>query len=345
MHKFELPELTSEVPFNPRRASLYTCDELLSGYADGGYTNTLDFKIFTHFDRLRSRHGHCRPEAESLAERVHDHAIDDALFEFVDSSGARTVVGVMGGHSTSRTSEDFRRVVDLGRSLTRNGYMVATGGGPGIMEAGNLGAYLANFDNDAVVDAALEVLSVAPKYNGGHPEGSPQYLQAIADYIAVAQQLREQVASDDWAQRYGRTGPPAASLAVPTWFYGHEPTNLFCDHVAKYFSNGIREDVLLAVSKGGVVFAPGSAGTWQEIFMDLAQNHYATFVDRSPMVFMGNGAFGRIHALIQDFVAERNGSYADLIAIFDDPADVVDFIREHPPRARPKKTPLYDLVE
>ena len=38
------------------------------------------------------------------------------------------------------------------------------------------------------------------------------------------------------------------SLGVPTWFYGHEPTNLFATHVAKYFANSIREDGLLAIA-------------------------------------------------------------------------------------------------
>ena len=34
----------------------------------------------------------------------------------------------------------------------------------------------------------------------------------------------------------------ARSLGIPTWFYGHEPPNVFCDGIGKYFSNAIRED-------------------------------------------------------------------------------------------------------
>ena len=76
------------------------------------------------------------------------------------------------------------------------------------------------------------------------------------------------------------------NLAIPTWFYGHEPSNLFATAIAKYFSNSLREDGLLAISLHGIVFAPGSAGTRQEIFQDATQNHYGTFDYFSPMVFL-----------------------------------------------------------
>jgi predicted Rossmann-fold nucleotide-binding protein len=60
----------------------------------------------------------------------------------------------------------------------------------------------------------------------------------------------------------------------------------FATHIAKYFANSVREEGLLAIAKGGVIFTPGSAGTMQEIFQDLAQNHYQSFGVSSPMVFM-----------------------------------------------------------
>ena len=79
----------------------------------------------------------------------------------------------------------------------------------------------------------------------------PGFLEAVARFIAQAQAVVDQLG--------GHT--PGPSLAVPTWFYGHEPSNLFASHIAKYFSNSIREDTLLAVALYGIVFAPGSAGT------------------------------------------------------------------------------------
>jgi hypothetical protein len=27
------------------------------------------------------------------------------------------------------------------------------------------------------------------------------------------------------------------SLSIPTWFYGHEPTNVFATEIARYFAN------------------------------------------------------------------------------------------------------------
>jgi predicted Rossmann-fold nucleotide-binding protein len=342
---YVFPEF-ADIPYNPYRHELYTSDELLSGYARGGYVRTLDFRVYTHFDRMRRRAGGA-PIRESLAQRIHDHAIDDALYEFVDLHRGRGIVGIMGGHGTERTDPDYRKVVELCRDLTRRGYLVATGGGPGIMEAGNLGAYTANFDDDRIVDAALEILAQAPKFDGGEDEGTPEYMDAIQRYLAAGYEAREALRSDEFARDYGRRRPDVPkSLAIPTWFYGHEPTNLFCDHVAKYFSNGLREDVLLAIAKAGVVFAPGSAGTLQEIFMDLAQNHYATFVERSPMVFLDSDRFHEVYALIRGFIERRDKTdvYGDLVAMFDEPKDVADFIESNPPRPRRKTAALYDLV-
>jgi len=76
------------------------------------------------------------------------------------------------------------------------------------------------------------------------------------------------------------------SLGIPTWLYGHEPPTPFATHIAKYFANSVREEGLLAIAKGGVIYTPGSAGTMQEIFQDIAQNHYESYSFASPMVFL-----------------------------------------------------------
>lgn len=49
-------------------------------------------------------------------------------------------VGVMGGHSVTRDSDDYRLAADLGAALAGTGHLVTTWGGPGAMEATNLGA-------------------------------------------------------------------------------------------------------------------------------------------------------------------------------------------------------------
>ena len=62
---------------------------------------------------------------------------------------------------------------------------------------------------------------------------------------------------------------------MPTWFYGHEPPNVFAEGIAKYFSNAVREDGLLARSNAGVLVMPGAAGTVQEVFQLATRLYYA----------------------------------------------------------------------
>jgi predicted Rossmann-fold nucleotide-binding protein len=324
------------LPYQPFRGSLYSVEELMAGYDEGGYTATTDFKIYAHAHKER-RHPGGIAIREALAQRVHDHAIDDALAELIRDREPRGVVGVMGGHGTPRSDPFYRKVVHACWLLTRKRYLVVTGGGPGVMEAGNLGAWLAGHPDQGVIDEVVALLAVADTMSGGHPEGTPGYLEAIRTYIRVAREVVE---------RFGKDRPPGVSLAVPTWFYGHEPSNLFSTAVAKYFDNSIREEGLLAIAKAGVIYAPGAAGTMQEIFQDLCQNHYGTYGARSPMVLLGSRRYAKEHELIMQFVYSRKKTdlYGDLIALLDEPEQVVAFIESHPPRPVPERKPLYELV-
>ena len=86
------------------------------------------------------------------------------------------------------------------------------------------------------------------------------------------------------------------SLGIPTWHYGHEPPNPFSSRVAKYFRNAIREDVLLEVCRGGIVFLPGAAGTVQEVFQSACGNYYAADAEVARMVFVGEEYWTRVAA-------------------------------------------------
>ena len=287
-----------ELPYEPYRSVLYTPGEL-HGRTDDG--RTVDLAIYEHF--IASKAGGVNI-AEALAQRIHDHAIDDALEECI--AGER-VVGVMGGHLTPRDNPYYAKVATLTRELTRSGHFVASGGGPGIMEAANLGAYLAKQDDEAL-DEALAILKTAPRYT----------------------HRRHDEAAQEVVERFPVGAP---SIAIPTWFYGHEPSNLFGRYVAKYFSNSIREDGLLAISTHGVIFAPGSAGTVQEIFMDAAQNHYRTYDAISPMVFLGVEHYGPrtgVWSTVQRLACGQE--YGRFLHLTDDPHDAFGFIKRTPPQ-------------
>ncbi|MBL6922082.1 MAG: hypothetical protein ISR39_07945 [Akkermansiaceae bacterium] len=297
-----------DLPFNPYRPELYTREELLEGWTKEE-DRSVDKEIYDHF----VKHGKKDPDiVEALAERLHDHAIDDGLTDLlegrIEKDGRKRVVAVMGGHGTGRDDESFKKVAHLTRRLTKVGYFIASGGGPGMMEAANLGAYLADL-SEGELDAVLRALEVSPKYDSD-------------GYIEAAQKVID---------RYP-TGH--SSLAVPTWFYGHEPTNMFSTYVAKYFSNSIREDGLLAIARHGIVFAPGSGGTTQEIFQDACQNHYATFGEISPMVFLGTKRYTEETMLWECLKNLAEGrDYERYLHLSDEVDEIVEFIKANPPVA------------
>lgn len=296
----------ADLPFKPYRPELYTREELMEGWSAED-DQSVDKKIYDHF----VKHGKKDPDiVEALAERLHDHAIDDGLTDLlegrVEKDGVKKVVAIMGGHSTGRDDPSFRKVAHLAWALTSAGYFIASGGGPGIMEAANLGAYLADVD-ESDLDAVLDDLATAPKYTD-------------KGYIEAANRV---------IKKYP-TGH--SSLAIPTWFYGHEPTNMFSNHVAKYFSNSIREDGLLAIARYGIIFAPGRAGTTQEIFQDACQNHYASYEEVSPMVFLGTERYTKETPLWDTIRSVSDGRhYHEMLLLSDDVKEVVAFIKEHPP--------------
>ncbi len=293
------------LPYDPYRHTLYTWQELMKGYQPKE-DNSVDLKIYQHFSKTRFN-----PNInESLNQRIHDHSIDEALRKLLrfNENGLTSLkcVGIMGGHSTLRTDPFYVKTAQTAQLLARAGYFVISGGGPGIMEAANLGAYFAEYDTNDL-KKAIKTLQKAPHYTD-------------ENYMVTALEVLE---------KYPKG---AENLAVPTWFYGHEPSNLFASHIAKYFSNSIREDTLIAISLYGIVFAPGSAGTTQEIFQDATQNHYGTHNYYSPMVFLGTKRY-EVDTLIYPLLRQLSygKEYNNLMYITDKPKSVVKFLLKHPP--------------
>jgi predicted Rossmann-fold nucleotide-binding protein len=120
----------------------------------------------------------------------------------------------------------------------------------------------------------------------------PTFRPDVTSWAAVALDAREAVVGDEPQAAPETLGPTARSLGIPTWFYGHEPPNVFCDVIAKYFSNAIREEGLLARSNAGIVVLDGAAGTVQEVFQAVTPLYYATHDEPDdeplpPLVLVG----------------------------------------------------------
>jgi predicted Rossmann-fold nucleotide-binding protein len=247
-----------DAPVDPWRG-LYAPSDLYAGL-EQGYAATPDARAYAWFVDARLRtDAYC-----TLVRAIHDDSVTDELDEFVQG---RSVVGIMGGHALQRDSEAYARAAGLGHALAEEGHLVATGGGPGAMEAANLGALCRSAE---AVDDAI-----------GRIAGVPSFRPDVTPWASVALAARETVVRDEPEAPTETLGPTARSLGIPTWFYGHEPPNVFCDVIAKYFSNAIREEGLLARSNAGIVVLDGAAGTVQEIFQSVTPLYYAP--DDAPL--------------------------------------------------------------
>ncbi|MDQ3592981.1 MAG: Rossmann fold nucleotide-binding protein, partial [Actinomycetota bacterium] len=277
-----LPVISS-APVDVYRSTLYSPDEL---YDVWEYAASLDGRAYAWSQRPAG------PD-HTLAQALHDRAIDDALAAWTQP---RHLVGVMGGHSLQRDEPAYAEAARLGHAVGRSA-LVATGGGPGAMEAANLGARLAQRPLDDV-DAAVAMLAPVPSFR-----------PSVEEWVRAARTV------------CARFDHPAESLAIPTWHYGHEPSNVFATSIAKYFGNPSREATLLEVCDGGIVFLPGAAGTIQEVFQDACENYYADESSVAPMVLVGTTywtqtlpAWPLLQALARDRAMEGHVHLVDTVA-------------------------------
>lgn len=303
-----------ELPYQVYRTSLYTPQELFAGFDPSypqSYVDTVDARIYRH----SKKRGRQPDPLYALAERLHDHAITEALTGLLSRNGSRPIA-VMGGHALTRDSAAYTAAVELGRAIGRSGtrFTVLTGGGPGAMEAVPLGVRLADAPA-STVDSALRELGTAPRFG----RGSTLEAEEIGRWLAAG--LRVELPADD--------ALAPRTIGIPTWFYGHEPPNRFCTLHAKYFANSVREDGLLTVATGGVVYTPGSAGTVQEVFQDYTQNHYAAAGAPAPMVFLGKEFWtAEVPAapLVQQLARGREAER--WILVTDEPAEVLELLED-----------------
>lgn len=285
------------LPFRAFRSGLYNAASLYDGYRIGdpdSYKDCFDSKVYEHYLETGKQTSDIK---ETLARILHDHSMNDGVDDFLRSFEEKSIVGIMGGHGLSRCDESYRKVVLISKKLTEGGSLMVSGGGPGAMEATHLGAWMAG-RSEADVEEALQILSEAPSYKDRL-------------WLDTAFQVMEKY-----------PGSRYVSLGVPTWLYGHEPATPFATHIAKYFDNSTREDSILTISKGGVIYSPGSAGTMQEIFQDAVQNHYLSFGYASPMIFLGKEYWTEempVYRLMQYLIGK--GKYNNLLLSITDSID------------------------
>ncbi|MBL8232034.1 MAG: hypothetical protein JNL98_26295 [Bryobacterales bacterium] len=316
------------LPFDPFTPHIYTPDQLYDHFDPtnpASYRDCMDYHVYASLKNPQTGEMLPADVDTMLFRRLHDACVAEALDDVLDPAAHLRCVAIMGGHDRSRTDTVYREVARLGLDLARNGFIVITGGGPGLMEAANLGAYAAGFDDaDALLLRVISQLAAAPTY---------KHERWLADGFAA------------W-KAMGVPARPELSrnFGVPTWFYGHEPPNVFATHIAKYFENSVREEGLLAVALGGVVFAPGNAGTVQEIFQDGCQNYYRTYAKKkSPMILYDTDYWNPAQPVYSDPNDRRKPAYPllrklaaekgfeDYLLLTGDLAAIVPFLKAHPP--------------
>ena len=299
-------EWLESVPFDVTRTSLYAAHDLYGGYQPSddeeedwaSYVNCYDRKVYQHYMSMGKN---AQNVNESLARALHDHGIHTALDAFLAEHDGRRCIGLMGGHALLRSDPMFARIVMLCKRLTEEGFYMLSGGGPGAMEATHLGAWLAGRTQEDAQKAVEMLAAEAVSYKDRKWLSSALYVM----------------------RRFPQS--EFVSLGVPTWLYGHEPSTPLATHLAKFFENSLREDSILTMAFGGIIFTPGSAGTMQEIFQDAVQNHYLSFGISSPMVFMGEKYWSEempVYPLLQQLMAA--GKYKNLLLSITDDTEQIE---------------------
>ena len=292
------------MPFDTYIKSLYNSKMLYEGYDyhdESTFERCHDTKVYQHY-LSQGKRGH--KVVETMSRALHDHFITHQLYKMLDLYDEKDVIGIMGGHAKRRDDPQYRQIVFLSKRLTEMGRLMVTGGGPGAMEATHLGAWMAGRSEEET-NEAVDMLIPSPTYKD---KGWLSCSFKVMERFPLKTDYR--------------------SLAIPTYYYGHEPTAPFATDIAKYFDNSVREDGIVTIAKGGIIYTPGSAGTMQEIFQDASQNHYESEGYASPMIFMGKDYYTKVIP-VYTFLKylSDSGLYNNMIlTISDDNDEIIEAI-------------------
>ncbi len=304
-HAQRIAEYLRMVPYDVDPKGLYTTRSLYAGLDTDRpetFAECYDQRVYRHY--IEQGKVTDNP-LEALARNLHDFAIMQCLKHMLAGYDKCQVVAMMGGNAMRRDDASYEKVARISKELTERGSLMVSGGGSGAMEATGFGAWMAGRNEDEFLDALSRLRAVPTQQDDG-------YLRTSFDILA----------------RYPQT--TYRNLSIPTWLYGHEWTSPFATDIAKLFENSVREDTLLTVAYGGIIYAPGRAGTIQEVFQEAVQNHYLTFGFASPMVFLDSEFWTKttpFYPLLVDLMDK--GIYKNLLlSLADEPMDVIHTITE-----------------
>ncbi|MCP3660530.1 MAG: hypothetical protein GY830_09570 [Bacteroidetes bacterium] len=275
--------------------NIYTRDDLFGGYKEENMGSaTFDNKVINYVRKLNSRN--------YFMENIHDTFIDLYLQNYMTN---KKTIGVMGHYSTSRENKTFLDVALLCQSLAKKGFSIIHAGGPGLMEAASFGAYLSSYSPEELIDS-LTILKQAP---------TPKDPLYIAKAFEVINQNKP----------YKKNKGEGLSIAVPTWAFSTEPTNVFSDVFAKFFDDGKREYVLLEQSKKGIIYAPGGSGTLQEFFEGIVI--HSSIQSKVPLIIYKSQEENNLEKEIIPLIKMlRDKKKLDLI-ISDKPQEIQNYIQ------------------
>ena len=300
-----ISEYLHKVPFIVDPQEMYSASQLYAGLdlsEPATFSQCYDQQVYNHF---LSQGKVTDNPLEALARNLHDFCIMQSAKRMLARYDKCKVVAVMGGNAMRRDEMAYEKIARISKGLTEQGSLMVSGGGSGAMEATGFGAWMAGRGEDEFADA-LSRLKAVPA-------------QEDVDYLQVSFSI---------IRDYPQT--QYSNLSIPTWLYGHEWTSPFATHIAKLFENSVREDTLLTVAYGGIIYAPGRAGTIQEVFQEAVQNHYLTFGFASPMVFLDTEFWSKttpFYPLLVDLL--EKGIYKNLLlSLTDDVEEVIRIIRD-----------------
>lgn len=321
-----------DLPFKPIRGSLYDSRELLEGFdprRPQSLVQVPDFQTYRYF----VMNGRAAP-ADAVAgmmEALHDNSILEAMLEFLRHHPK--IAAIMGGHDEPRGSSTYRQVLEISRKLSAKGYLMASGGGPGAMEATHLGTLLSSASRAGAERVVTRLARRAAKLPDSHAVVNSR---GVVNRRLVAQLHAWMVPAYELLGDLAGHGRP--SLGVPTWHYGHEPLTPLATHIAKYFQNSVREDVLLALATNGIIFTRGKAGTLQEVFQSANKNYYLSGSEPfAPMVFFDRTYWTEelpVYWLLRNLFVNngRGANFRNHVLFTDEVDEAVDFIAGLKPR-------------